>query len=79
MAKTRMININMDVIQQYLKASHITQKDVADYLGISLRTYGYWREQNRIPADAFVEICCLFGWLDTPEELEVILPNGIQV
>ena len=75
--KIQYVDVNMDVIQTYLKSSRITQKEAADYIGVSLRTFAIWRIDNRMPADAFLCLCALFGWINLPNNINVVMPNGI--
>lgn len=75
LTESNTVNINMEYVQKCLKNTHVTQKELADYLGISLRTYAYWKKQDRMPMDAFIAVCALFGWLDVPQELLVSMPS----
>ncbi|AEB06440.1 helix-turn-helix domain protein [Coriobacterium glomerans PW2] len=63
----------MSTLKEVRKARGLTQKDVADHLGISRQTYsGYENEQDRMTIGQAKSVCAMLKC----EIIEVFAPAG---
>ena len=53
------MDFSFEKLNKKLKVLKITQKEFADYLGISNTTISKWKLKNKVPKYAFIIIECI--------------------